>query len=66
MSKRINDPEQIAAEIDNQGFGYWIQNYGESSLKEQGADELAELAKQTCELMNKLEKELIAQKAYWI
>lgn len=43
MSKTINDPEQVAAEIDNEGFGYWIQNYGEGTLRSEGADELADM-----------------------
>lgn len=29
--------EQIAAEIDNEGFDYWLTNYSESSLKENNA-----------------------------
>lgn len=29
--------EQIAAEIDNQGFDYWLTNYSSSSLPENNA-----------------------------
>lgn len=29
--------EQIAAEIDNQGFEYWLTNYASSSLPENNA-----------------------------
>lgn len=29
--------EQIAAEIDNEGFDYWLQNYASSSLKANNA-----------------------------
>ena len=29
--------EQIAAEIDNQGFDYWLTNYASTSLPENNA-----------------------------
>lgn len=32
-----DEKEQIGAEIDNEGLGYWIQNYGVSSLKANNA-----------------------------
>lgn len=37
--------EQLAGEIENQGFAYWLQNYASSSLPENDApQELVEVA----------------------
>lgn len=48
--------EQIAAEIDNQGFDYWLTNYASSSLPENNAPQYlidsakkAAVALQECE-----------------
>lgn len=46
--------ELIASEIDNQGFGYWLQQYSDTSLIENNAPEhiidLAERARVALDL----------------
>lgn len=34
MKVTQEDADQLYGEVDNQGFGYWVQNYGTSSLKD--------------------------------
>ena len=43
--------EQLFAEIDNQGFGYWIENYG---YNEEEDTELVQLCKEADEAIRKL------------
>lgn len=50
------DAEQISGEIENQGFGYWVENYATSSLKDY--PELVELAKKADFAMRDLEDTL--------
>lgn len=50
--------EQIGAEIDNEGLGYWVQNYGNFEGDDQ---ELKELIQKAKEAMNKLESYLYEQ-----
>lgn len=50
--------EQIGAEIDNEGLGYWVQNYGNFEGDDQQLKELIQKAK---EAMNKLESYLYEQ-----
>jgi hypothetical protein len=51
------DADQLSGEIDNEGFGYWIQHYGTGSLNPY--PELVKLADKACTAMNKLEEALI-------
>lgn len=46
---------QLFGEIDNQGFGYWIQNYG---YKGDEDDELVVLCKKAKRMMNKVQDRL--------
>jgi len=48
--------EQLFGEIENQGFGYWIQNYG---YKGEEDEELAVLCVEAKRLMNKVQQRLI-------
>lgn len=50
--------EQIGAEIDNEGLGYWVQNYGNFEGEDQQLKELIQKAK---EAMDKLESYLYEQ-----
>ena len=50
--------EQIGAEIDNEGLGYWVQNYGNFEGDDQQLKELIQKAK---EAMDKLESYLYEQ-----
>lgn len=50
------DAEQISGEIENQGFGCWVENYATSSLKDY--PELVELAKKADFAMRDLEDTL--------
>lgn len=50
--------EQIGAEIDNEGLGYWVQNYGNFEGDDQ---ELKELIQKAREAINKLEAYLYEQ-----
>ena len=44
--------EQIAGEIENQGFEYWLINYASSSLVENNAPkELIEIAKKAADAL---------------
>lgn len=50
-----DDIDQLYGEIDNEGLGYWVQNYS-SSWEKSGKDyELSVLLKNAREAMNKLE-----------
>lgn len=54
--------EQIYAEIDGEGFGYWVQNYATSSLKSQNSPEnLIELAENAKKALDALEQGLRAE-----
>lgn len=63
MSKLLTteQAEQIAAEIDNQGFGYWVQEYGEIPNAE-----LQKLSDNAKEALNALQKALEAEDAIWV
>lgn len=51
MNWTEEDVEQLWSEIENEGFGYWIQNYGYK-----GEDkELERLCKEAEKAMNNLE-----------
>ena len=50
--------EQIGSEIDNDGLGYWVQNYGNFEGEDQQLKELIQKAK---EAMDKLESYLYEQ-----
>lgn len=50
--------EQIGAEIDSEGLGYWVQNYGNFEGDDQ---ELKELIQKAKEAVNKLESYLYEQ-----
>lgn len=44
--------EQIAAEIENQGFEYWLEHYASSSLPENDApQELIDVAKKAADAL---------------
>ena len=66
MSKEIKlseeEAEQLFAEIDNEGFGYWVENYG---YKEEEDPELAELCKEAKAAMSKLQKHINAIWAHY-
>lgn len=48
--------EQIIGEIENQGFGYWLQNYARTSLPENDApQELVEVAEKACAALDEAE-----------
>ena len=49
--------EQLFYEIDNEGFGYWVEHYG---YKEKQDPELVELCKEAKAAMNKLRKHIDA------
>lgn len=52
--------EQIGAEIDNEGFDYWIVNYGVSSLKENNApQDLIDETEKVAKLLDDLEQKYI-------
>lgn len=56
MSPKLNkeSAEQLFGEIDNQGFGYWVMNYG---FKDSSIDpELTKLCAEAKEKMRILEK----------
>lgn len=48
--------DQIAGEIENQGFEYWLVNYASSSLPENNAPQnLIDLAAKTANLLEECE-----------
>ena len=47
------EAEQLFAEIDNEGFGYWVEHYG---YKGEEDPELEELCKEAKAAMSKLQK----------
>jgi hypothetical protein len=51
------EAEQLFGEIDNQGFGYWIENYGYNGEED---PELVQLCKEADEAMSKLRKHIEA------
>lgn len=57
MSKEIKlsqeEAEQLFAEIDNEGFGYWVENYGYKGEEDLDLQYLCEDAKAA---MKKLDK----------
>lgn len=60
MSKEIKlseeEVEQLVGEIDNEGFGYWVEHYGYN-----GEDpELVQLCKEAKEAMSKLREHIDA------
>lgn len=61
MSKEIKlseeEAEQLFGEIDNEGFGYWVEHYG---YKEKQDPELVELCKQARAAMSKLREHIDA------
>jgi hypothetical protein len=61
MSKEIKlseeEAEQLFYEIDNQGFGYWVENYG---YDEEEDPELVELCKEAKAAMSKLREHIDA------
>ncbi len=56
MSKNIKlseeEAEQLWSEIESEGFGYWVQNYGYKDNKD---EELSKLCKIARESLDKLE-----------
>lgn len=48
------DAHQLFGEIDNQGFGYWIQNYGYEDSKTD--PQLVKLCEEARTAMNKLDR----------
>lgn len=48
-----DEAEQLWNEIENQGFGYWVQEYGYKEDKDQKLKELSEKAR---EAMNELDE----------
>lgn len=61
MSKEIKlseeEAEQLFGEIDNEGFGYWVENYG---YDEEEDPELVELCKEAKAAMSKLREHIDA------
>lgn len=54
--------EQIAAEIDNEGFDYWLTNYASSSLPENDAPEhIIEAARKAAEAIEYCENLFIEE-----
>lgn len=54
--------DQIAAEIDNEGFDYWLQNYASSSLPENDAPQhIIEAAEKAKNALNEVEELFIAE-----
>ena len=61
MSKEIKlsqeEAEQLFGEIDNEGFGYWVEHYG---YDEEEDPELVELCKEAKAAMSKLREHIDA------
>ena len=61
MSEKIKlneeQAEQLFAEIDNEGLGYWVQHYGYKGDEDPKLKELCEKAKKA---MNELEEHIEA------
>jgi hypothetical protein len=61
MSKEIKlsqeEAEQLFGEIDNQGFGYWVEHYG---YDEEEDPELVQLCKEARVAMGKLREHIDA------
>lgn len=61
MSKEIKlseeEAEQLFAEIENQGFGYWVEHYGYDGEED---PELVELYKEARAAMGKLREHIDA------
>ena len=51
------EAEQLFAEIDNQGFGYWVEHYG---YKGEEDPELVQLCKEARAAMEKLREHIDA------
>lgn len=54
MALTEEDKDQLFGEIDNEGFGYWIQNYGFND--EEKDPKLVELCEKAREAMDNLQK----------
>lgn len=59
MALSEEDKDQLFGEIDNEGFGYWIQNYGFNDKEKDPS--LVELCENASEAMNKLQEYLREQ-----
>jgi len=54
--------DQIAGEIDNEGFDYWLQNYASSSLPENNAPKhIIEAAEKAAEALENCEQLFIEE-----
>lgn len=54
--------EQIAGEIENQGFEYWLVNYASSSLPENNAPQsLIDIAKKAADALEEAENAFEAE-----
>jgi len=59
MALTEEDKEQLFGEIENEGFGYWVQNYG---FDEKDKDpKLVELCEKASDAMNELQSYLREQ-----
>ena len=55
MALTEEDKDQLYGEIENEGFGYWVQNYGYNEDRLEGSDEkLKELCEKARDAMNNL------------
>lgn len=54
--------EQIAGEIENEGFEYWLVNYASSSLPENNAPQhIIDIATRTAKLLEECEEAFIKE-----
>ena len=54
--------EQIAAEIDNEGFEYWLVNFSSNSLAENNAPQhIVDMAKNAARVMEEIEETFIKE-----
>lgn len=59
MALTEDDKEQLYGEIENEGFGYWVQNYGYDERFLEDRDlKLKELCDEARKAMNNLQKYL--------
>lgn len=59
MALTEEDKEQLFGEIENEGLGYWVQNYGYSEKRLEGEDEkLKDLCEKAREAMDNLDSYL--------
>jgi len=59
MALQKEDIEQLFGEIENQGFGYWIENYGFNDKEKD--PKLVELCEKASEAMGNLKRHLQEQ-----